>query len=210
MPWPWVTLLEEGHIWLDGWNLSSYDLLVRLAKGYVVKPCHTSSIEVLWALQTSALGIIGQWVKLYNFYRNIWPVITVVLTDTSDLDPSWLVATMDGWEMDIILIIHYYHLGLGLFTKVAIQDAKTWTIKIANHSQTVSSLLSLIDPFDILAKHGELTLALHSISRGCPGLLGRHSPVGSLWQNWASFSTMIVIILPLSKLCINIVMRYVM
>ena len=30
-----------------------------------------------------------------------------------------------------------------------------------NHSQTVSSLLSLIDPFDILAKHGELTLALH-------------------------------------------------
>ena len=30
-----------------------------------------------------------------------------------------------------------------------------------NHSQTVSNLLSLIDPFDILAKHGELTLALH-------------------------------------------------
>ena len=30
-----------------------------------------------------------------------------------------------------------------------------------NRSQTVSSLLSLIDPFDILAKHGELTLALH-------------------------------------------------
>ena len=25
----------------------------------------------------------------------------------------------------------------------------------------MSSLLSLIDPFDILAKHGELTLALH-------------------------------------------------
>ena len=34
-------------------------------------------------------------------------------------------------------------------------------LKIANHSQTVSSLLSLIDPFDILAKHSELTLALH-------------------------------------------------
>ena len=34
-------------------------------------------------------------------------------------------------------------------------------LKIVNHSQTVSSLLSLIDPFDILAKHGELTLALH-------------------------------------------------
>ena len=30
-----------------------------------------------------------------------------------------------------------------------------------NRSQTVSSLLSLIDPFDILTKHGELTLALH-------------------------------------------------
>ena len=30
-----------------------------------------------------------------------------------------------------------------------------------NRSQTVSSLLSLIDPFDILVKHGELTLALH-------------------------------------------------
>ena len=30
-----------------------------------------------------------------------------------------------------------------------------------NHSQTMSSLLSLIDLFDILAKHGELTLALH-------------------------------------------------
>ena len=27
----------------------------------------------------------------------------------------------------------------------------------------MSSLLSLIDPFDILAKHGELTLALHPI-----------------------------------------------
>ena len=34
-------------------------------------------------------------------------------------------------------------------------------LKFANHSQTVSSLLSLIDPFDILAKHGELKLALH-------------------------------------------------
>ena len=42
-----------------------------------------------------------------------------------------------------------------------IQDAKTLLTKIANRSQTVSSLLSLIDPFDILAKHGELTLALH-------------------------------------------------
>ena len=42
-----------------------------------------------------------------------------------------------------------------------IQDAKLWSTKIVNHSQTVSSLLSLIDPFDILAKHGELTLALH-------------------------------------------------
>ena len=51
---------------------------------------------------------------------------------------------------------------MGLFTKVVIQDAKTWTTKIANRSQTVSSL-SLIDPFDILAKHGELTLALHSM-----------------------------------------------
>ena len=30
-----------------------------------------------------------------------------------------------------------------------------------NRSQTVSSLLSLIDPFDILAKHGELRLALY-------------------------------------------------
>ena len=34
-----------------------------------------------------------------------------MLTDTSDLDPSWLVVAMDGWEIDIILIIHYYHLG---------------------------------------------------------------------------------------------------
>ena len=83
--------------------------------------------------------------------------------DTSDLDPSWLVVAMDGWEMDIILIIYYYHLGLGLFTKVVIQDAKIWSTKIANRSQIVSSLLSLIDPFDILAKHGELTLALHSM-----------------------------------------------
>ena len=46
--------------------------------------------------------------------------------------------------------------GLGLFTKVVIQDAKTRTTKIANHSQTVSN-------FDILAKHDELTLALHSM-----------------------------------------------
>ena len=30
-----------------------------------------------------------------------------------------------------------------------------------NHSQIVSNLSSHIDPFDILAKHGELTLALH-------------------------------------------------
>ena len=49
---------------------------------------------------------------------------------------------------------------MGLFTKVVIQDAKIWSTKIANHSQSVKPL-SLIDPFDILAKHGELTLALH-------------------------------------------------
>ena len=42
-----------------------------------------------------------------------------------------------------------------------IQDAKIRSTKIANRNQTVSSLLSLIYPFDILAKHGELTLALH-------------------------------------------------
>ena len=60
--------------------------------------------------------------------------------DKSDLDPLWLVVTLDGWEMDIILIIYYYHLGLGLFTKVVIQDAKTWPTKTANRSQTVSSL----------------------------------------------------------------------
>ena len=38
---------------------------------------------------------------------------------------------------------------------------KIWSTKIANRSKIVSKLLSLIDPFDILAKHGELTLALH-------------------------------------------------
>ena len=43
-----------------------------------------------------------------------------------------------------------------------IQDAKICSTEIVNHDQTVSSpFLSLIDPFDILAKHGELTLALH-------------------------------------------------
>ena len=68
---------------------------------------------------------------------------------------------VDGWELRWIWLYFNITWELGLFIKVVIQDAKIWSTKIANRSQTVSSLLSLIDPFDILAKHGELTLALH-------------------------------------------------
>ena len=39
---------------------------------------------------------------------------------------SFMISGYCGWlGIDIILITHYYHLGLGLFTKVVIQDAKT-------------------------------------------------------------------------------------
>ena len=84
-----------------------------------------------------------------------------MLTDTSGMDPSWLVVIVDGWELIWTWLYINITWELGLFTKVVIQGAKTWSTKIVNRSQTVSSLLSLIDPFDILAKHGELTLALH-------------------------------------------------
>jgi len=110
MPRPWVPLLEEGCIRLDDWNLSNYNLLVRLVNGYVVKPYHASLVEVVWALQTPALGIMARWVKLYNFGRNIEPVITAGLTDTSGLDPSWLVVTQIVGN-DIILINYNYNLG---------------------------------------------------------------------------------------------------
>ena len=39
---------------------------------------------------------------------------------------SFMISGYCGWlRIDINLIIHYYHMGLGLFTKVVIQDAKT-------------------------------------------------------------------------------------
>ena len=61
------------------------------------------------------LGIMGWWVKMYNFCRSISPVITAVLTDTSGLDPSRLVVTVDGgWlGIEINLTILYYHMGIG-------------------------------------------------------------------------------------------------
>ena len=58
-----------------------------------MEPCHTSSVEVVWALQTSTLGNHGLGVKLYNFYRNLKPVITAELSVMSGLDPSWLAVT---------------------------------------------------------------------------------------------------------------------
>ena len=91
------TVLRCPHVPL----FCSYDLLVQLAKGFIVKPCHTSWEVVQWALQTPALGIMAQWVKMYNFCRNNYPVITAVLTDTRGLDPSTLVVIVDD------------HLGIG-------------------------------------------------------------------------------------------------
>jgi len=58
-----------------------------------VEPCHTSSVEVVWALQTLTLGNHGSGVKLYNFCRNVKPVITAELSVMSALDPSWLAVT---------------------------------------------------------------------------------------------------------------------
>jgi len=62
-------------------------------KGYVVEPGHTSSVEVVWVLQTPTLGNHGSGVKLYNFCRNLKPVITAELSVMSGLDPSWLAVT---------------------------------------------------------------------------------------------------------------------
>ena len=48
------------------------------------------------------------------------------------------------------------------------------------------------------------SLRVKGLTWGCLGLLGRHSPVGVPVAVWASYSTVIVIILPLRKLCINL------
>jgi len=52
-----------------------------------------SSVEVVWTLQTPTLGNHGSRVKLYNFCRNLKPVITAELSVMSGLDPSWLAVT---------------------------------------------------------------------------------------------------------------------
>ena len=96
-------------------------------------------------------------------------------------------------------------------------------LKLRTAVKQCQAFLSLIDPFDVLAKHGELTLALHPMkipdglqimdmksfrrmSRTTRETFTSWSPYGS----WASYYAVIVIILPLSKLCIYFVMRYAM
>jgi hypothetical protein len=76
-------------------------------KGYVVGPGHTSSVEVVWALQTPTLGNHGSGVKLYNFCRNLKPVITAELSVMSGLDPSWLAVTWLYLGIIITLINSY-------------------------------------------------------------------------------------------------------
>jgi len=52
-----------------------------------------------------------------------------------------MISGYYGWlRIDIIFDYSLSPLGLGLFTKVMIQDAKTWPTKIAKRSQIVSSL----------------------------------------------------------------------
>jgi hypothetical protein len=81
-----------------------------------VKPYHTSSGEVVWALQTLTLGNHGSGVKSYNFYRNLKPVIIAELSVMSGLDPSWLEVT---WLYlgYVITLINSYVKGVGRVLK---------------------------------------------------------------------------------------------
>jgi len=82
-----------------------------------VKPCNTSSEEVVWALQTLTLGNHGSGVKLYNFCRNLKPIITAELSVMSGLDPSWLAVTWSYW-VKVLTLIKTYATRLGLSLKV--------------------------------------------------------------------------------------------
>jgi len=76
-----------------------------------VEPGHTSSVEVVWALQTPTLGNHGSGVKLYNFCKNLKPVITAELSVMSDRDPSWLAVTWLYLGKVLILIKHLCNHG---------------------------------------------------------------------------------------------------
>ena len=83
-----------------------------------MEPGHTSSVEVVWALQTPTLGNHGSGVKLYNFCRNLKPIITAELSVMSGLDPSWLAVT---WLYlgNVMTLINIYVTWVGLSLKVA-------------------------------------------------------------------------------------------
>ena len=82
-----------------------------------MKPYHTSSKEVVWALQTPTLGNHGFGVKLYNFCRNLKPIITVELSVISSLDPYWLAVTWSHWGK-VLTLIKTYATRVGLSLKV--------------------------------------------------------------------------------------------
>jgi len=82
-----------------------------------VGPGHTSSVEVVWALQTLTLGNHSLGVKLYNFCRNLKPVITAELSVMSGLDPSWLAVTWSCLGM-VLILTKTYVTRVGLSLKV--------------------------------------------------------------------------------------------
>jgi hypothetical protein len=94
---------------------------VRLAKGYVVKPCHASLVEAVWALlffltevwalQTLALGIKARWVKLYKFYRILLTRYNNWAHRHEQPGPFMISGYLDGLGMMLTLTNITFNLG---------------------------------------------------------------------------------------------------
>jgi len=121
---------------------------VRLAKGYLVRPCRASSVEAMWALQTPAHGNHGSWVTMYNFCRNLINCYNS-LAQGYERPGSFIISGyywVLGWLGMIKLWLIITETQDGLFTKVVTQGLiKCDQLKVLTAVNRVKPL-SLITP----------------------------------------------------------------
>lgn len=97
------------------WNLATTYQLGCLTKGFIVKHCHNSMEEVMWALQTLTFGNHDSRVKLYTFCK-MDPLhdILSMLSDMNKLNPSLLGVTWLSFVLEeefIQINSNYYDLN---------------------------------------------------------------------------------------------------